>query len=218
MKRIVTGCLALLTSIASFGQADVKDPKAKGILDQLSKKTNAYTSIHATFDHSLKNESEGLDEVNEGELWLEGNKFRVKLVGQDIRCNGTTQWNFIEDDEEVTVEDYEPEGEDAMMSPANIFTMYESGFKYQYVGQMKKAGKEADVIKLFPEKADKFFHTAVLYIDHEKLEIMSIELKGKDGNNYAYAIKSFETNASFPKSTFQWVASENPDIDVIDLR
>ena len=212
-----TASISLLFLLVATSYAQ-QDPKAKSILDKLSQKTRGYSSIKAEFNYTMLNESEGIDETQPGTVAIKGDKFYLKMAGQEMFCNGTTIWTHLVDAEEVKISEYEEDDEDAI-NPKSIFTMYESGFNYKFIKTFSEGGKSLHQIDLYPTNVDDVsYHTAKLFIDEVKMEIVKMTIYSKDGANYTYKIKSFTGNSTIPDSKFEFNQSQYPDIEVIDLR
>ena len=131
-------CSLILSGYVIAQNAENNDPAAQKILDQLSKETKSYKSIKATFTYTLENKKENSKVARDGSLLLKGDKYKLEIAGQEIICNGNTLWTFIKDAEEVQVN--EPEYEEGSINPANIFTVYENGFKYHNLLMNKPRG------------------------------------------------------------------------------
>ncbi len=215
IKKGIGVSIMSVLMLTSFAQ---QDPKAKSILDKLSQKTKGYSTIKAEFNYSMVNESEGIDETQPGSVAIKGSKFFLTMAGQEIYCNGTTVWTHLVDAEEVKISEYEEDDEDAI-NPKSIFTMYEKGFNYKFVKTFSEGGKSLHQIDLYPTNVDDVsYHTAKLFIDEAKMEIVKMTIYSKDGANYTYKIKSFIGNSSIADSKFQFNTSSHPDVEVIDLR
>ena len=105
------------------------------------------------------------------------------------------------------------------INPSNIFTMYESGFKYQFLKEEKqKTGAIHQIIKLFPlETKKRNYHTVVLTIDKNKMQIVSIKILGKDGNDTSYQVKKFLANSKVEDSAFAYNIKNYVGYEEIDL-
>ena len=105
------------------------------------------------------------------------------------------------------------------ISPTNILTLWEKGFKYKFDKSITLNGAAVDVINLYPEKADEqSFHTIKIYVNKAQMEVDQIDIKGKDGTDFVYKIKTFKTNENISAYTFVFSTAKNPTYDVIDLR
>lgn len=222
LKNILTLLLIFiqvsLTVTVCLSQKESGDEKSKLILDELSKKTKAYTSIKAEFDYTIENPQEKIKETKKGNLTLKGNKYKFNIAGQEIVSDGKTLWTYIKDVGEVQIDNAPDSGkEENSLSPTNIFTIYEKGFKYKYDKEETKNGKVMQIINLFPIKAnEKPYHTIKLFIDKNAKEISSVVVVNKDGSKYTYTVTKFETNLPLKDSDFVFDTSKAKE--VIDLR
>jgi outer membrane lipoprotein-sorting protein len=212
MFRKKSMMIALLVA-ASLGAGAQNDPKAKTILDELSKKTKAYTSIKAEFSFTIEKKDKSKD-TQTGKIMTKGSKYRLEIPGHVIYCDGKTVWDYIKDANEVQIKEMETGGED-VVNPSNIFTLYEKGYKYKFDGE----DAVNQNISLFPENPDKKkFHTVKLMINKAKKEISSVKMMMKDGSVQTYAIKSFEANANIPDTEFTFNKKAHPGVTEEDLR
>lgn len=219
--RHLTLTIALFSiSLIGFSQSSdltPKDPEAKKVLDKLSAKTKAYSSISANFEFKLTNETEGLNDVQKGSIILKGDKYIVNVGEQEIISNGTIVWTYLKDVKEVQISEVDEDDEESMLNPKTIFTMYESGFKYVKDKDKTIGGTGVNVIRMYPlNPAEKPFHTVILNVDKAKNQIHSIEIKSKDGNVFTYTIKDFVGNKTYPDGKFEFKTPAG--VEEIDLR
>jgi outer membrane lipoprotein-sorting protein len=219
-KRTLFTTLILVFTIGLNLLYAQQDEKAKGILDKLSKKTAEYKSMKADFEYQMLNESEAIDETQKGSLTTKGEKYHLMIAGQEIISDGTTVWTVLAEAEEVQVNTVPEESEaEEFISPTSILTLWEKGFKYKYDKSDMLNNVAVDIINLYPEKAEeKSFHTIQLFVDRSKSTIVQIIIKGKDGTDFIYKIKSFQTDVPVQESTFSFSTQAHPDFEVIDLR
>ena len=215
MKK--TFILFLVSGFSIMLKAQDQDPKAKAILDGVSAKTKSYTSIRAKFTYSMENKAENISESQKGELLVKGEKYRLEIAGQEIISDGKTVWTHLKDAGEVQIS--EPEYDEGAVSPANIFTIYEEGFKYKFFKEEAREGKKIQLINLYPVNVkEKPYHTIRLAIDQKEKQLISIIIFGKDGNIFTYKIKNLATDLPVKESDFTFKASDFPGVEVIDLR
>ena len=221
MKKKIKLFLAIIflfgqIGVYAQGAAD-HDPKAKQILDGVSAKNKTYTAVKIEFLFLMDNIQDDIHESQSGTLLLKGNQYVLELSGTKLFCDGKTQWNYMVNNEEVQI--VTPEYEEGELNPTNIFTIYEKGFKYQYIKEIVKDGKTLQFIKLFPEDADsKSYHTINLYVDKAKKQISSLTVVGKEGDDYTYKITKLTPNPTTTPANFRFDPSKHPDVEVIDLR
>ncbi len=215
-KTILAAIIALGSWVAVAQQAkDGQDPKAKGVLEELSKHTRTFTTIKADFTMTIlgKDKSKKAD-VQKGSLQLKGEKYKLEIKGQDIFCDGKTTWTYLKDNNEVQINEVDPKGNEGV-TPTNIFTIYEKGYKFAFVGE----SGNTQVINLFPANPDKKkFHTIKIEIDKVKKQITSFTVFMKDGSTMEYVLSSFITNTDMPDAKFTFDAKAHPGVEVVDLR
>ncbi len=127
MNKLVTIFLLAISTVL-FAQ----DQVAKDVLDKLSTKTKSYKNMTIGYDFIFRNISQNINETQKGTLTLKGDNFRLEMEEQVIINDGESQWVYLKDMNEVQIMDHDPE--DDMMSPNKLFTIYEKGYKYTYIG------------------------------------------------------------------------------------
>ncbi len=224
MKKLIIYTILTLTTAAAFAQ---KDAQAKIILDQVSQKYKSFNVIKSDFTFTLDDPQQGVKEGRNGTLLSQSktNKFKVTLysadakkpeVEQEIINDGKSQWTYNKKDKEVELSNAgHSSGE---FNPAQLFTMYEHGYKYLYAGTQKISGKVYQVVDLSPEDDKNQFFKIRLHIDKLKKQIYSALIFDKNGNTYNYTLRSFITNAPVTDNTFTFDAKEHPGVEVVDLR
>jgi outer membrane lipoprotein-sorting protein len=215
MKHL-TGLLAIFLFAAS-GLLNAQDDKAKAILDELSNKTRKYNTITSEFTFTLDDKMADVHQEQKGVLKMKGDKYFIRLGENLIYSDGETRWTYNEEMNEVYI-DYADTGEESL-NPTDIFTIWETGFNHYYKGTETMNGKTYEVIKLVPtEPKDKTYHTINVYVDKSKMEVGRIEILGKQGDNYTYAVSSFKTDVNYSDDTFIFDAGDYPGVDAIDNR
>ncbi len=201
---IATLSLLAIFSAPVFAQVVTEnDPKAKTILDDVSKTTKAYKSISAEYELvSLNKDKKQVDKM-EGKVQVKGNKFKLEIPGNTIVCDGKTVWTHNKDAQEVTIKTYEPDAEDGL-NPTNIFTMYEKGFKYKYDKEEKINNVSYHVINLYPtiKPEKKKFHQVRLFVDKAKKQIYQVKMMMKDQGSQTYTIKTLKPNENLADASF----------------
>ncbi len=200
MKRLFS---LLFVSGALFSSAQDQDPKAKAILDDLSKTTKAYKTITADYSFIILSKDKKQVEKQAHKVQVKGNKFKLDIPGNTIVCDGTTLWNYNKDAKEVTIKTFEATNED-QLNPSKIFTMYESGYKFKYDKEEKVGAASCQVIDLYPsvKPEKKKFHTVKLYIDKVKKQVVKLTMLMKDGGENIYEIKTMKPNLEIADNAF----------------
>lgn len=218
MKKLIIVIFSLL--LANYSVNAHVDAKAKKILDEVSAKTKTYTSITAEFTITIENKKNKTTDSQTGKITLKGNKYKLEVNNQTIISDSKTSWTILKDASEVQINTIESKEKETGINPSNIFTMHEKGFKYEFVKEEKqKNGAVYQIIKLYPEDVKKKnYHTAILTINKDKSQIVSIKILGKDGTDMTYFVKSFTTNTAIPETVFVFNDKNFPGYEVIDLR
>ncbi|MDA3880755.1 MAG: outer membrane lipoprotein carrier protein LolA [Prolixibacteraceae bacterium] len=211
MKKIFFITLLSILIIPVFSQ---NEKQAKEILDKVSENTSSFNSITADFDFIMENAEVDLRETNQGNIIIQNNKYKLAFGGIEIFNDSKNQWTFLPDAEEVNISEV-IEDENNYMNPANIFTIYEKGFSYNYAG-ISSSG-ENFIIELTPDEINEFAKVT-LEITKSTYLINKAIMNGTDGNTYTVDIKNIKTETKYPESTFTFDTKKNPSISVIDLR
>ena len=221
-KLLLFSAVIFLFSTSLFAQ---KDAAAKSILNKVSEHYKMYNVLKTDFDFTLNNPQAGIKETQSGVLIAQakGNKFNVviyspgsKAPAQEIISDGKTQWTYLSKDKEVQVNNANNSSDG--LNPAQVFTIYEHGYKYLYTGEVKIGGKIYQQIDLTPEDIKKSFFKIRLTIDKLKKEIYSALIFDKNGNRYTYTLKTFVPNPPVTANAFSFDASAHKGVEVVDLR
>ncbi len=200
MKRLLS---LLFVGASLLSSAQDQDPKAKAILDELSKTTKAYKSITADYSFTILSKEKKQVEKQNHKVQVKGNKFKLDIPGNTIICDGTTLWNYNKDAKEVTIKNFDATNEE-QLNPSKIFTLYESGYKFKYDKEEKVGTVACHVIDLFPsvKPEKKKFHTVKLYVDKIKKQVVKLTMMMKDGGENIYEIKTMKPNLEIADNLF----------------
>jgi outer membrane lipoprotein carrier protein len=164
----------------------------------------------------MVNKQDGIDEKQNGELWIKGDKYKLVLPGIERYSDGSTLWTFLTEDDECQITSVGNDEDETSFSPSQMLNIYEHGFNYTYEGKKKPNGVEVDQIKLFPEKGGKPYHSIILQVKSSSNQLYRLIVKGKDGNTYTYTLSEQSPN---PEVSDAFFTLNTDDIgDVIDLR
>ena len=204
--RNMKNFLSLFIAFALFATTAVHaqdDPKSRAVVDQLIAKSKSWTSFEVDFASVLVN--------NAGKL-------NVKQEDNTVINDGKAIWTYSKKSNEVTISD--PADMDKELDPTKLFTIYEQGFKSQFVEEKKAAdGTMEQVIKLFPlEPGKKPYHTVLMTIDKAKVQPKVVKVLYKDGNEVTYTLKKFTPNVDLYESVFVFDKSKYPGVEVNDVR
>lgn len=214
MKRLYT---LLLIFFVLFGSLSAqKDSKALEILNAMSEKYKSIPAYKAKFEYTLNNVNEGVNEDMEGEIVVKGEKFRLKLGGQEIINNGKTVWTYLTEANEVNIDNYDPNEGD--MNPSTMYSAYRKGYKYVYLEEITENGETFNVVDLIPENRNSQFFKIRLKINKKDKTLKSWEMFDSAGNVYMHRITNFDPNITIANNYFEFDKSKYKGVEVIDLR
>lgn len=211
-KKTLLGIFICLIAPAGFAQDSGE------ILDELSAKAKTFDSIYAEYSSRLLDEQNGIDLKQEGSISVKGKKYNLELGDYVLITDGETHWTYEKGTNDCYV-DYLEDVEADSFSPSEMFTIWEKDFKHEYKGTETVNGKSTYWINLYPNNpADKTYHTIQLFVDKSKMELVKIIVKGREGNDVIYNVKSFKPNAEISANKFKFNASDYPGVNIIDNR
>lgn len=205
-------CLCVL-SIVGLKAQQQNDPKAEAILKKVSSVYQSYSTIKASFTLTTTPVS-GRASVEKGNVWLKGKKFRLDYGSQEIYCNSIFTWTYSTEDAEVTKENFKLR--DNSITPNEIFTIYNKGFKSKYEGPIVRNGKNYDVIQLVPKNAANYSYVK-LEIDKSTNKIQRVIQHYKNGTEVAIEVTILTPNTALADTFFEWNMAAHSDVTLVDL-
>lgn len=191
---------------------------ADALLSQLSEKAKNYGTISASYTSTLTDLKNDFSEELSGTILIDNDKFNLDLGDYVIVSDGVTVWTYDTSANECYIDEVEILIEEGM-DPSKIFTIWEDDFNTEIKGNSDIEGVMCTQVNLYPVGGDeKPYHTIQLFIDEAKLEIMKVMVKGREGNDTEYLIKSFESDVTVPEESFKFIESNYPGVELIDNR
>ena len=203
----------LITLFLSFS-VTVFSKDASQILNSLSEKTKSYKNISIDFNFKYENELEDIREIKIGKIIIENEKFKLEVDDQIIVCNGTDQWIYSKETNEVQILEYDRNNE--FMNPKNLLNIYEKGYNYRYDKEIEIDSKYYHLIDLFPNEENNEIIKISLAISKDENMVKKIEAFESNGAIYTYTVIKSRYNRKNLKFDFDTSKYEN--IYIIDLR
>ncbi len=210
MKKIFLVAICIFVN-SLYSNAQV-DSKAQQILKDVSAKYKSYKSLSATFKLTLMDQKTKKADVQNGSITLKGSMFNLTMVDQVVMSDGKLSWTYLKESNEVQISEAKTSSD--AISPTNIFTMYEHGYKQKYVADKKTF----HLIELFPEDTKKNYFKIQLEINKKDKYVQTARVYDKNGNIYTYAIVKFTPNAITTDEMFSFNKAKYPGVEVVDLR
>jgi outer membrane lipoprotein carrier protein len=212
MKKIIISVFAIMIALNLNAQ-----DKAKAILDAVSLQTKSYTSIEIAFSYVMENKTKKIKETKIGTASMKGDKFWLDFSGQQIMSDGKTVWTYIKDNNEVQINNNDP-NDDQALNPAKLLTSYNKSFTPKFIKEETRGAVVYQIIDLTPLKARSYYKMRI-EIDKAKKQIVNSIVYDKNGSTvYTYSVTKFVTNKPIPDTKFTFNTKDHPKVEVIDLR
>lgn len=202
-ERFRSLMLFVVLSMVFIGLSAQQEKEAKEILDKVSTTYNQVKGMKISFKGTQT-----------GTLWIKSNCFVLDCGGIKSWFDGTTQWSYIADSEEVNISSPTPE-EIQAVNPYTLVNMYKKGFNYSYLGYKTRNGKKGQEVVLFPLH-NQDIRKIILDIDSNNLPFY-IGIDMQNGHYEEFIVTSNEKMA-LDISFFQFNQKLYPNAEIIDLR
>ncbi len=208
MKFKITILLALLFSGTLYAQNS-----AQKLLKKTLDKMSSYKNFSSALSYSMVNVQNDIHEKKTGTILVEGDKFRIALMGQVIISDGKDMWTVIKDSKEVMLSTLDP-NDPSNVSPTKILEEY-SDYNAKFAkGQRKNKVKTL----ILTSKKKSSFHKVTITIDASRYLVKKFSLYDDDGNVFTYDISNFKADVNFPKGTFNYNPKDFPGYELEDMR
>lgn len=206
MKKIFF-VLVLIISGTTFAQ---NDAKAKTLLSEVSAKVKSYNNIAIDFKYVLENTSENIKQETRGDVTMQGDKYRLNILGITRIFDGKKLHTISPEDEEVTISN-ETGNEEGTITPSKMLSFYEDGFTYKMDIIQNVKGRKIQYVKLSPMDSNATIKYILLGIDAETKHIYNLIEIGKNGTKTILTVNSFKTNETISKTLFTFDESKYKD-------
>lgn len=204
MKKIIV--LAFLAS--GFTGVSQSDAKAEALLTEVSNIIKAYKNINLDFKYELSNASENINQVTRGDVVIEGDKYRLNILGITRIFDGKTLYTISPEDEEVTISSDNTEDE-STITPSKMLSFYEDGYTYNMDIIQTVKGRKIQYVKLNPIDTNAEIKHILLGIDATTKHIYNLIEVGKNGTRTTLTVNSFKTDEPISKSLFTFDKSKH---------
>ncbi|RCW91230.1 LolA family protein [Winogradskyella arenosi] len=204
-KLIVIACIAL--GFNAFAQ---NDAKAEFLLNDVSSKIKGYKNISLDFKYELNNTSENIKQETRGDVVLEGDKYKLNILGITRIFNGKTLYTISPEDEEVTVSSDNSDDE-STITPSKMLSFYEDGYTYKMDIIQNVKGRKIQYVKLIPMDTNSEIKHILLGIDATTKHIYNLIEVGKNGTKTILTVNSFKTDQPISKTLFTFDESKYSD-------
>ncbi|MFP4846161.1 LolA family protein [Winogradskyella sp. PE311] len=206
MKRII------IIAFLAFGMVGFSqnDAKAEALLGEVSSKIKAYKNISLDFKYELNNVSENINQETRGDVVIEGEKYKLNILGITRIFDGKTLYTISPEDEEVTVSSENTEDE-STITPSDMLSFYEDGYTYKMDIIQNVNGRKIQYVKLNPMDTNSEIKHVLLGIDATTKHIYNLIEVGKNGTKTTLTVNSFKTDEPISKTLFTFDESKYSD-------
>lgn len=216
-KTVFTGLILCGLIGGATAQTGKSDPKAKVVLDNVSKKFKSLKSVIANFILKIEGANNSVTDSKKGSVYVKGTKYKVVMGDQEIISDNKTSWTYAKDVNEVTINNVDQSSQG--MTPAKIFTnFYDKDFLYKLNGETTEKGRVLQNIELTPTDKSKPYFKVLIDVDKKTQTLARMKVFEKNGNRYTYEISSFQPNGAVTDDMFTFDARKHPGVEVVDLR
>jgi outer membrane lipoprotein-sorting protein len=210
MKKLVT-LLIITLSLSGFAQN-----KAQTLLNEVSEKVKSYETISLDFKYILENVSENIKQETKGDVVMQGDKYRLNILGVTRLFDGKTLYSISIEDEEVSITS-NIDDENNTITPSKMLSFYEDGYTYNLDIEQDINGRKIQYVKLTPIDSDSEIKNMLLGVDAQTKHIYNLIQVGKNGTKTSLTVISFETNQPLPKTFFTFDADKYKDYYINNL-
>lgn len=216
ISNVLSISFLFLMITTAFGQSSFReksDPEATKILKNLKKIYGKYEGIEIEYNLELEYGED--KEVQTGKILQEGDKYRINNNGNIIINDGNTVWMYIQKQNEVQINDFIADEEEAPFTPAKIFNMDENDDEFVYVitGEDSRGYK----IEFKPRDPDSEIMKIRIRVDKAQTKINSVKVFSDDGSRMTFVVNKIK-NTKPSSSSFRFNKEKHPGVKVIDLR
>lgn len=205
MKHVISILVVTLSLGFSFAQNN-----ATTLLNEVTLKAESYQTIEIDFKYVLENIAENVKQETRGDVILQGNKYRLNILGITRLFDGKTLYTISPEDEEVTISTQSDENEDTI-TPSKMLSFYKDGYiqKLDIVQNIK--GRKIQYVKLTPIDSNSEIENILLGIDAQTKHIFNLIQIGKNGTKTTLTVNSFKSDTPLSKTLFTFDANKYKD-------
>lgn len=211
MKKIF---ILSLLFVAFIGNA--QSSKADQLLKEVATKFKSYENVVFNYKGNLQNTKSQLNMDVQGEATLSGENYNVEFMGSTYIYNGSKLYVVNREDEQVTISN-QTDSDEGLISPTNILTFYEKGYRSEWDIEQNVRGRKIQYIKLTPIKSDSEYKQVLLGIDINTKHIYNAIVTENSGTKATFTLLSLKTNQPLSKKCFNFDASDYDGWDIENL-
>lgn len=211
MKKIF---ILLLLAVATISNA--QNSKANQLLKEVATKFKGYENVIFNYKGNLQNAKSQLNMDIQGEATLNGENYNVEFMGSTYIYDGNKLYVINREDEQVTIST-QTDTDEGAISPTNILTFYEKGYRAEWDIEQNVRGRKIQYIKLTPIKSSSEYKQVLLGIDINTKHIYNAIVTENSGTKATFTLLSLKTNQQLSKNCFVFDSKDYNGWDIENL-
>lgn len=190
--------------------AQAQSASASGnVMDAFVAKLHAFPALELSFT---------CNEV-EGELFMQGNMFRLTTANYEIFCNHTDKWSYNKEIEEVVLVPNDTASTDLLENPLAFFMNRNDDYRIPaHATTLITDNHELWKLILTPANKSANYESITLFIHKKNSELHAISCRLMDGTVYDIQIGAYRRAEPRDVRWFTFLPEEHPDAYMVDLR
>ena len=220
--RYIYFTLALL-SFSISGQAQYtttedSDPAALDLLRTIKAKYLSDKAHKLNFELDMEFPGQSM-ETEKGSLIQLYDKFDLNMGGRRIISDSETVWMYLEDINEVQINDADFEDTEDFMSPTEIFNLDQSkDFIFAITEYGRENGREVTYVECKPVSTSSEYSKMRLAVYTGSNEVHSLKIFSKDASRFTLRITDYQPDVPVGAGTFSFDVDAHDGVHVEDLR
>ncbi len=203
----------LLSNTIGFSQ---NQSEAEQLANEVLSKVKSYDNISVDFTYTLENIEEQIKEETRGMVYVKGDKYRLKLMGNIQIYDGEKLYTIIPADEEINISSVNEE-DDKTITPSKMLTFFEDGYIFKMDIEQNQKGRKIQFIKLIPIDSNADYKNILLGVDKHTKNIYNLIYSMKNGTRTEIKISSFKPNQPLSENVFKFDKTKYPDYYINEL-
>jgi outer membrane lipoprotein carrier protein len=213
--KIILSLFIFISAVSNTVSLNAQnDPQAIKILDSFSGKASKAPSVSMSFSMITSALTENKSDTVKGSIILSKDKYKLILGDNIVWFNGETNWNYLNEEKEVTITKADKKDHSFQNRPSEIFSMYKSGYKSRLIEEKS----DAYLIDLYPDDIRSELVRVRLSIYKPGLSLISLEYKRSDGLVITLKISEYNLNQKPDPATFVFQAEKYKGVEINDMR
>lgn len=220
MKKIHIITLAfILLGMVNMLSAQESDKKALDILENVSANMKAHPGFYVEYTFTFEDLADSTMKSFRGKMWYLNGNYKMDMMDQILFSDGTTNWVYQKEIQEVNISDFTEEETNSMIDPNALLENYATDYKCRFVSDRFINNRPLIEIHLFPSLLKESTYSRIkVKIDKNKNQLYEFTFVGKEGVNYSVTINKMDNKTSVTENMVHFNKSLFPNAEIIDMR